>query len=217
MSSKKQFIKLLRKNKIRKKVIDSCERIDQKDFFDPIFKKSFYTAESIPIGYGETSDPPMALARMLHLLSSRKDVRVLEIGTGSGYSTALLSQFASEVVTIEYHENLGVAAKERLSKLSIRNVKIFAGDGTALDAAFDPFDAILIFAACHKRPLALMRYLKSDGMIIFPMGPPHQQQITVLDIEDDNDGVYRTHFHEFCTFSPIRGIYGIELLRSYEP
>ena len=159
----------------------------------------------------------MALARMLHLLPSRKKVRVLEIGTGSGYSTALLSQLACEVVTIEYHEHLGIAAKERLAKLSIHNVKIFAGDGTCPEARFDLFDVIIIFAACHKRPLALMSHLKSDGMIIFPMGPPHQQQITVLDIEDDRDGVYRTHFHDYCTFSSIRGIYGIELLRSYEP
>lgn len=210
MGSKKKFLKLLKDNKIRKSVIGSFESIDQKNFFDPIFEKKLYTEETVLIGRGEKSDPPLALAKMLHYLTARKRPRILEIGTGSGYSTALISPLVDEIVTIEYHEDLARPAKERLSNLHLNNARFFAGEGTSIQEPLGLFDAIIIFAACHKRPLALSSYLKDGGTIVFPMGPFHQQQIAVLEKVPEKDEIlYKIHFHEYCVFTPIRGLYGI--------
>jgi protein-L-isoaspartate(D-aspartate) O-methyltransferase len=211
MGGKKEFLKLLKDNKIRKRVIDSFGSIDQKNFFDPIFEKKFYTEETILIGKGEKSDPPLALAKMLHYLTSKKRSRILEIGTGSGYSTALISPLVDEIVTIEYHEALARPAKERLSYLNLNNVRFFAGEGTSIQEPLGFFDSIIIFAACRKRPLSLSGNLKNGGTIIFPMGPLHQQQIAVLEKVPEKDEIqYKTHFHEYCIFTPIRGLYGLD-------
>jgi protein-L-isoaspartate(D-aspartate) O-methyltransferase len=211
MGSKKDFLKLLKDNKIRKNVINSFDSIDQEKFFDPIFEKKLYTDETIPIGKGQNSDPPLALARMLHYLTSKKSSRILEIGTGSGYSTALISPLADEIITIEYHEPLARAAKERLTHLHCTNIRFFAGEGTNIDEPLGLFDAIIIFAACRKRPLSLSSNLQSGGTIIFPMGPFHQQQIAVLEKipHEEGEAIYETHFYELCTFTPIIGLYGL--------
>jgi protein-L-isoaspartate(D-aspartate) O-methyltransferase len=212
MGSKKNFLKLLKDNKIRKSVINSFESIDQEKFFDPIFEKKLYTDETIPIGQGQNSDPPLALARMLHYLTSKKRSRILEIGTGSGYSTALISPLVDEIITIEYHEALARAAKERLTDLNCSNIRFFAGEGTNIVEPLGLFDAIIIFAACPKRPLSLSSNLQDGGTIIFPMGPFHQQQIAVLEkiTNDESEVMYKTHFYELCTFTPIIGLYGLQ-------
>ncbi len=204
--AKKEFLNGLKKAGIKKMIIDAFDKIDQKEFYDPMFKKHLYTEETIPIGYGEKSDHPITLAKMIGYLSPKNSKRVLEIGTGSGYSTAILATLFKEIVTIEYCEDMAISAKQRHRNQNIENVKFFAGNAAEFNA--DPllFDAIIIFAACHRRPLHFTQFLKEDGIIVFPMGPIYKQQIAVLkkvkskDIEKMNN----ITFHEFCEFAPLK-------------
>lgn len=209
-TNKSKFLMMLKKEKISKIVIDAFSEVRQEGFFDKLFKPGFYTTEVIPIGFGETSDPPLALAKMLKYLSLNKKQRVLEVGTGSGYSTALLSTMVNQVVTVEYNEELARNAKSKLASTGITNIKFFAGDGTELNRDLGMFDAIIIHAACKKRPLSLLANLKNGGKMVFPMGPEHKQQIVLLINEPGvtEDELFKTSFHELCEFSLINGKYG---------
>lgn len=202
---KKDFLSSLKKEGIPKKIIEAFDKVDQKVFFDQIFKSYYYSNEPIPIGYGEKCDPAITLAKMIHYLCPDKDSRVLEIGTGSGYSTAILSKLAGEVVTVEYYENLALAAKERLAKLKINNVRFMTGDITEFDGLPGIFDRIIILAASSQRPLFLIPHLKEKGFLVFPMGPSYQQQITVMVNEPGkNNSIYKISFHEMCIFNPLK-------------
>ncbi len=209
-ANKEPFLRALQKQKIPKNIIEAFDAIDQGLFFDPVFRKKLYTGDVIPIGFGEISDPPVALAKMLKHLALKKSWRVLEIGTGSGYSTALLSRLAGEVVTIELSEELALSAKKHLLDCGVSNVRQFAGSGTEFDAPLGMFDAVIVCAACRKRPLPLVRRLKARGKMVFPMGPEHQQQICVLlnETDDAEKELFKTSFHEFCEFGPLQGKYG---------
>ncbi len=207
---KDEFIIRLQKNKIPKRIFDAFAAVKQEDFFDEIYEDRLYGCEPVPIGRGETSDDPLALARMIHYCGIKKDFHVLEIGTGSGYSTAILAQLAKSVTTIEIDEALALQAKQRFKKLGLSNIRIFAGDGTDVDESLGFFDGAVILAGCRKRPLLLLHVMKPDSMIVFPMGPAHQQQIALmLNHRDDAvEGLYPVVFKEFCSFMPIIGIYG---------
>lgn len=207
---KEEFVTRLQKNKIPKRVLDAFAAVKQEDFFDEIYEDRLYGFEPVPIGRGETSDDPLALARMIHYCGIKKDFHVLEVGTGSGYSTAILAQLAKSVTTIEIDETLALLAKQRFKKMGLSNVRIFAGDGTDVDESLGFFDAAVILAGCRKRPLLLLHVMKPDSLVVFPMGPAHQQQIALmLNHRDDNvEGLYPVVFKEFCSFMPIIGIYG---------
>jgi protein-L-isoaspartate(D-aspartate) O-methyltransferase len=204
------FIKTLKKNRIRKGVLEAVHAVRQEDFFDPMFVPRLYTDESIPIGFGQASDPPLSLARMLSRLAPQRRWRVLEVGTGSGYSAALLASMVSEVVTVEILDGLAVEARDRLRRLRKGNIRIFSGDGTVSDGSLGHFDAIIVLAACRKRPLSLLSSLKPGSSIIFPMGPEHQQQIALLknEISGGEERLFKMSFHEFCLFPPIQGAHG---------
>ncbi len=212
---KEEFIKLLRKNKVRKKVIEAYEQVKQLDFFDEAFSKKLYTEQPVPIGSGNMSDPPVALARMLHYLDLKKTSKVLEIGTGSGYSTALLSFMAEDVFSIEFLENLAREARLKMNNVDISNVRLFAGDGFYLEDEIGRFDAIIICAACQKRPIPLTAHLKPGGKMVFPMGPAYRQQVAVMsNTVDENSGTaYPTKFHEFCEFPLAIGPFGLDINR----
>lgn len=206
---KNKFLKLLKDAKIGKHVLDAIAAVDRKKFFDPIFADRIWTAGPIPIGAGQTSDDLLVLARMISRLSPKKKWRVLEVGTGSGYSTALLSLLAKEVVSIEYHEELARSAKEHVIGEGYANTRFFSGDATDFDGPLGDFDGVIVFAACVRTPYFLVNVVKEGGVAAFPMGPAHQQQITHF---VNNPAARRTNenykFHELCTFDSIRGIYG---------
>ncbi|MDY6967894.1 MAG: methyltransferase domain-containing protein [Spirochaetota bacterium] len=208
--AKENFLISLKKEGINKKIIDAYSKFEQKDFFDSIFKNNFYTNETIPICNNETSDPPFSLAKMISCLSLKNNSRVLEIGTGSGYSTAIISSLVKEVVTIDYNQELSASAKKRLTKLNIDNVRFFTGELISFEGDLGYFDAMIILAACNQRPFHLMEYLKDGGIMVFPMGPIFQQQITVIinKIIDENENSYDITFKDFCCFPPLKGMYG---------
>ena len=207
-TEKKNYLSILEEENIDKKIIDSIKKYDQKIFFDKIFEKDFFSENRIPIGCGEKNDQPVALARMINHAAMNGDANILEIGTGTGYSTAILSKLAKKIITVEYHEELALSAKERLINLKINNVKFFAGNIFEYDQP-ELFDSIIIFAAYYERPLYLTRFLKEQGAIIFPMGPAHQQQITVLkrNVVESGEDELEISFHEFCEFTPLKEMY----------
>lgn len=209
-SRKDYFIKHLQKHKIPKKIVDAMAIVRQEAFFDEMYEDRFYGCEPIPISRSEMSDDPVTLARMMHYCGIKKDFHVLEIGSGSGYSTAILAQIAKSVTTIEIDEESALSAKRRFMKLGLSNIRIFSGDGTEVDEQLGCFDAVIILAACRKRPLLLLHAMKQDAMIVFPMGPAHHQQITLMLNHRDIsvEGLYPVVFKEYCSFFPISGIYG---------
>ena len=207
---KEEFIKVLQKNRIPKRIVDAFAIVNQEDFFDEIYSDALYGTQPIPFAPGKTGDEPLTMARMIHYCGIKKDSHVLEIGTGSGYSTAILANLAKSVTTIEIDEELALLAKKRFFRLKLTNIRVFAGDGTDVDESLGLFNAAVIFAGCTKRPLLLLHVMKQDGVVVFPMGPAHQQQIALmLNHRDENvEGIFPVVFKEFCAFMPIAGIYG---------
>jgi len=205
------YIKILKKNKIRKKIIDVVSEIKRENFFDPIFRKKAMEVDPLPVGYGQKSDDLVTLARMIQTLSPKKNWRLLEIGTGSGYSTSLLASMVKEVVTIDYKEKLAKKAKERVINQGIYNAKFYAGDATVFAPDLGEFDAVIVLAACSSAPLSIFNVLKNNGVCVFPMGPPFQQQITTFRAIEDTDDIIRNFmFSDMCKFDSIRGSFGWE-------
>lgn len=212
-AQKKAFIKSLTEHKVRKDIIKLFADIDLSIFFDSLFEDRYYTDNLIPVGLGQTGDNPLTLALMLHYLNPAENERILEIGTGSGYSTALLSMLCREVYTVEYIEELALIAKNRLYNYEFDNIRFYAGDGTEQCSLFETqFDKVIIHAGCRKRPLKVISVLKEKGTLVFPMGPALEQQIIVLqNYPDEKSGDrFITQFHDFCSFNPVKGAYGLE-------
>ena len=204
-----QLIPLLKQHKITKKIRDAFEKVDRKNYFDSVFHNEIYTEARIPLGYGQKSDNPLILTKMIQILSPQKKMRILEVGTGSGYSTAVLSSMVSQIVTVEYDERLARMAKERITKQGITNITFLAGDATEITDELGSFDAIIILAACRQTPLAILESLAPGGTAVFPMGPIHEQQI----VEYHNNPEPREQsfkFHDLCVFEIIRCPYGWE-------
>jgi protein-L-isoaspartate(D-aspartate) O-methyltransferase len=207
------LIQLLKNERLPKAVIDAFRAVDPERFFEPAFLPKLYAGEPVMVGYGQMSDEPLALARMLGLLAPKKKWRVLEVGTGSGFSTAVLSHLVHDVVTIDHVEELAYAAKGRIRVEKRYNVRVFSGDGTFYNKDLGVFDAAIVLAACQKRPLSLLQSLKEGGVLLFPMGPILQQRITVVvngpggSLAGDGE-LFNTAFHEFCRFTPVEGRYG---------
>jgi protein-L-isoaspartate(D-aspartate) O-methyltransferase len=208
-ASRKTYIDMLKKLKPSKSIVAALEKFDRADFVDPLFHESVYKDECVPIGAGERTEMPSTLVRMIGHAEITKKARILEIGTGSGYSTALLAEISHEVISIEIRQELAERAKVRHERLRIRNSRFFAGDGIETGEELGLFDAIFVWGACFARPLLLASLLKPNGKMVFPMGPAHQQQIAVYSNDADNP---RTRFHEFCFFPPIQGRYGTEIM-----
>jgi protein-L-isoaspartate(D-aspartate) O-methyltransferase len=188
--------------------MEAIRRVDREKFFDPMFKDRLYSMERIPIGAGQKSDDPRIMARMADLLGLRKEWRVLEVGTGSGYSTAVLSQMAGEVVTVEYVEALALGARERMAGNG-HAVRFFCGDATDFEGNLGEFDAAVVFAACIRTPYSIITMLRPGGTAVFPMGPAHQQQITRFVNElGAADMSKNFSFFDLCEFDSIRGAYG---------
>lgn len=210
---KGSFLSELSKSGIKSSVIEAFNSVEQEQFFDRGFFDRLYKEGRIPIGYGQVSDEFASLAKMIDVLNPKEEWRILEVGTGSGYSTAVLSLLCREVVTIDIKEELVVEAKSRLYKNDYGNIRFFSGDGTEDDSAYGNIDAVIIHAACRKRPLSVLANLKAGGRVVYPMGPAHVQQITVLDDKEDDERKERftTRFYDQCISSPIQGAYGYDV------
>ena len=150
-----------------------------------------YENRPLPIGHEQTISQPYIVALMTDLLKTGKQDRVLEVGTGSGYQAAVLSELVRSVYTIEIVEPLAVESRERLARLGYRNVEVRTGDGYKGWEENAPFDAIMVTAGAREVPPPLLRQLKPGGRMVIPVGPSEMVQYLTL-IEKQADGSVRS-------------------------
>lgn len=158
------------------KVLSAMEAVPRHLFVPENLRSLAYEDQPLPIGEGQTISQPYIVAYMSELLELRGDEKVLEIGTGSGYQTAVLARLAAEVCSIEILPSLSEGAKRILERLELSNVYLKVGDGFFGWEEKAPFDAILLTAAAPEVPQQLWVQLREGGRIIMPLGEPRKTQ-----------------------------------------
>ena len=182
------------------RVLDAMLRVPRHEFAPERYRDQAYEDHPLPIGEGQTISQPYIVARMLEALAIMPTNKVLEVGTGSGYLTALLAELAAQVVSVERHAVLADAARELLGRLGYTNVKVIVGDGSQGFAEAAPYDAIIVSAAAAEVPPALVEQLAKGGRMMIPVGPADSQQLQLIRMEN---GQPRTSLHELCRFVPL--------------
>lgn len=160
------------------RLLEVMRRVPRHRFVLPEYRHQAYVDHPVQIGCGQTISQPYMVALMTELLELTPEDRVLEIGTGSAYQTAILAELAKEVVTIERHEPLADRARERLEELGYDNVVVLAGDGTLGCPEHAPFNAILVTAAAPRIPSSLRDQMAVGGRLVCPMGGREVQTLT---------------------------------------
>jgi len=155
-------------------VLDAIARVPREKFIDEAFEHKAWENVALPIGQGQTISQPYMVARMTELLELTPESRVLEIGTGSGYQTAILAQLVHHVCSVERIKSLQWHARRRLKQLDLHNVSTRHGDGWQGWHARAPFDAIIVTAAPQEIPAALMSQLDEGGILVLPVGEEQQ-------------------------------------------
>jgi len=190
------------------RVLDAMLRVPRHEFVPEPYRQQAYEDHPLPIGEGQTISQPYIVASMLEALSLDPTDKVLEVGTGSGYVSALLAELAAQVISVERHATLAAEASRTLDALGYRNVKVVVGDGTQGYAAEAPYDAITVAAAASDLPPALLAQLNEGGRMIIPVGPPDNQQLQLIRIQGGEPEIY---LREACRFVPlIAGVDGLE-------
>ena len=164
-----------------------------------------YEDAPVPIGFQQTASQPSLQALYLQILQIQPDQKVLEVGTGSGYQTALLAHLAGHVYSIERIRELSARARTVLDDLRFSNIALLVGDGTIGWSRYAPYDAILVAAASPGAPQALIDQLTEGGRMLIPIGDRTEQTLTLF--EKTADGVRREDITA-CTFVPLLGRFG---------
>jgi len=161
------------------RVLQAMLKVPRHSFVPPNVRSYAHGDEPLPIGEGQTISQPYIVAYMTEALELCGDERVLEIGTGSGYQTAVLAELAEEVYTIEIVSSLSQQAQETLRQLGYQNVFFRVGDGSLGWREFAPYDALIVTAAPRSVPKALEEQLKISGKMIIPVGIEYQELVLV--------------------------------------
>lgn len=169
-----------------------------------------YEDSALPIGAGQTISQPSMQARYLAQLRLAGRERVLEIGTGSGYQTALLARLVDQVFTVERVRELADRAQRALREAEVRNVSLLVGDGTLGWSAYAPYDAILVAAGGPEVPSPLVAQLKIGGRLLVPVGQKGKQQLTLVERTGPGDGEIRTTVLGDARFVPLVGEHGFD-------
>jgi protein-L-isoaspartate(D-aspartate) O-methyltransferase len=164
---------------IRGRVLEAFQKVDRISFVTELQRERAYEDRALPLTYGQTISQPYMVALMLEALQVRGPEKVLEIGTGSGYQTALLAELCREVWTVERIEPLATSAEDRLLALGYRNIRYQLGDGSLGWAEGAPYDRIIVSAACPSLPDALVAQLGEGGILVAPVGPPDRQDLVI--------------------------------------
>ncbi|MFZ5739192.1 protein-L-isoaspartate(D-aspartate) O-methyltransferase [Rhodopseudomonas thermotolerans] len=160
-------------------VLRTLEAVPRDQFVEPEYRDGAWRDTALPIACGQTISQPFVVAYMTEQLELRPRDRVLEIGTGSGYHTAILSRLAADVLSVERFKTLADRARRRLADLGCRNVEVMFGDGFDLPETSGTFDRILVTAAVPELPQRLLDQLDPGGVLIAPVGPAHGRQTLV--------------------------------------
>lgn len=159
------------------KVLAAIGSVDRERFVSPTFAERAWENTALPIAFGQTISQPLVVAAMTEALKVGPRMKVLEIGTGSGYQAAVLARLARRVYTIERYKPLSKEAERRLLELGIFNVVFEVGDGSKGWPAQAPFDRIIVTAAAEERPQALIDQLSLGGILVVPVGRDPTAQV----------------------------------------
>jgi len=185
---------------VDERVLDAMSRVPRHEFTPERYRDQAYEDHPVPIGEGQTISQPYIVALMLEALSLMPADRVLEVGTGSGYVTALLAELAAQVISVERHAMLSDEARALLTRLGYANVKVIVGDGSQGFPECAPYDAILVSAAAAGLPRPLLAQLAERGRMIIPVGPADSQQLQLIRMQN---GQPQTTLRELCRFVPL--------------
>jgi protein-L-isoaspartate(D-aspartate) O-methyltransferase len=186
-------------------ILRAFDLIPRHEFLPQAVWHRAYEDAPVPIGFGQTASQPSLQALYMQVLGLGPSDKVLEIGTGSGFQTAVLAQLVSNVYSIERVRPLAQRAREVLDRLRISNVAILVGDGTIGWSRYAPYDAILVAAAAPGIPEPLIGQLKVGGRMLVPVGSLHSQRLVMVTRTDT--GFEREEVLE-CTFVPLLGRFG---------
>lgn len=182
-------------------VLSAIASTPREIFIPDALRHKAYQNTALPIGQGQTISQPYIVAKMTELLlkTDKKPEKVLEIGTGSGYQTAILAQLFGHVYSVERIKTLQFHAKRRMNQLNLHNVSMKHGDGWQGWVSKGPYDAIIVTAAAATMPEALCAQLKEGGRLIIPVGNEQQQLLCV----DNQEGELQTETIESVRFVPL--------------
>lgn len=196
----------LRQRGIRdERVLAAMMRIPRHEFVAEPYRAQAYDDNPLPIGERQTISQPYIVALMLEMLHLKEEDIVLEIGTGSGYQTALLAELSRYVYSIERHPTLAAQAQAVLVRLGYKNVSIEIGDGSKGLPAHAPFDGIIVSAAAPELPQALFEQLKEGGRLVIPVGPVEAQFLQLV-TKKESQPVLSEQIP--CRFVPLIGEQG---------
>ncbi|HJZ39304.1 MAG TPA: protein-L-isoaspartate(D-aspartate) O-methyltransferase [Bacteroidales bacterium] len=184
------------------RVLKAINMVPRHLFMDSGFIKFAYRDQAFPIRAGQTISQPYTVAFQTELLDITPMVKVLEVGTGSGYQAAVLAEMGAKVYTIERHKELYLLSQSLLNALHYR-IQFFYGDGYQGLPTYGPFDRILITAAAPQVPDTLLKQLKPGGRLVVPLGTGGSQVMTLIEKKGEND--YVRSEHGFFVFVPMLG------------
>jgi protein-L-isoaspartate(D-aspartate) O-methyltransferase len=187
------------------RVLAAMMEIPRHEFIPAEFRHEAYADKPLPIGEGQTISQPFMVAAMTEALELTGSERVLEVGTGSGYQAAVLSSLVREVISVESHTALALAAQERLTDLGYLNVHVHNGDGSSGFPDAAPYDAILVTAAAPEVPPVLVGQLREGGRLVIPVGGQESQELVQARKEN---GELKSRVLFDCRFVPLLGRYG---------
>ena len=196
--------KYIDKKSLNKLVLEAMNTVPRHEFVPANMRSVAYENRPLPIGFGQTISQPYIVALMTDLLQPQPDQRVLEIGTGSGYQAAILSQLVAQVYSIEIIEELGKSSTQLLTRLGYDNVETQVADGYDGWPQHAPFDSIIVTAAISHIPPPLIKQLKKGGRMVIPVGTRFQTQYLTL-VEKDKHGKVTTRQILPVIFVPFTG------------
>jgi protein-L-isoaspartate(D-aspartate) O-methyltransferase len=190
---------------VDERVLAAMGEAPREAFVPPRLRHRAYADSALPIGEDQTISQPWIVAAICQALELTGSERVLEVGTGSGYSACVLSLLAAEVLSIERHQSLALAARETLASLLITNVELTIGDGSRGVPARAPFEAIAVHAAAPAVPPALIAQLGEGGRLVVPIAADEVDELTLVRRRGDT---VETEAIGPCRFVPLIGAEG---------
>jgi protein-L-isoaspartate(D-aspartate) O-methyltransferase len=204
---RRELIETIRERGIHDlEVLQAFDAVPRHLFVPESVQHRAYEDAPLPIGFGQTASQPSLQALYLQTLKLQPKDRVLEIGTGSGYQTALLAQLVEHVYSVERIRELSIRARAGLDGMRIGNVALLVGDGTIGWSRYAPYDAILVGAGSPSVPPALVEQLRPGGRLLIPVGD-RTEQMLVLVRKDDAGNVSEEQVTS-CVFVPLLGRFG---------
>ncbi|WP_201362154.1 protein-L-isoaspartate(D-aspartate) O-methyltransferase [Dictyobacter formicarum] len=200
---RQQLIDQLQQDGIQnERVLQAIATIPRELFVDSPFQRMAYANQALPLDLGQTISQPLMVALMTQALQLVGTENVLEIGTGSGYQTAILAQLCRYVYSVERYPQLSDRAASRLDQLGCANVSLLVGDGSIGWAEYAPYDRILVTAAAPHVPSQLIEQLTMGGLMVVPVGDHSQQDLQV--IQRTQQGMQASSLGR-CVFVPLVG------------